>query len=138
MKKLLAIITVMLTIFCISNVKAAYTPDKQRTAIKRGDVIYFDTTGLDWNHVYIHIWEDGGDTYKDWGSNDEMTLVDGSDHIYMFTAPNDIDEKYNMIIFHNEFGGNANQTINLSYISSQKIIKLFYYYIFIHIFCFMF
>lgn len=124
MKKILAIIIVMLTILCISNVKAAYTPDKQRTAIKRGDVIYFDTTGLDWGHVYIHMWEDGGDTYKDWGSNDEMTLVDGSDHIYMFTAPNDIDEKYNMIIFHNEYGGNANQTINLSFIEQNYVYKI--------------
>ena len=124
MKKILAIIIVMLTILCISNVKAAYTPDKQRTAIKRGDVIYFDTRGLDWSHVYIHMWEDGGDTYKDWGSNDEMTLVDGSDHIYMFTAPNDIDEKYNMIIFHNEYGGNANQTINLSFIEQNYVYKI--------------
>lgn len=124
MKKILAIIIVMLTILCISNVKAAYTPDKQRTAIKRGDVIYFDTTGLDWNHVYIHIWEDGGETYKDWGSNDEMTLVDGEDHIYVFTAPNDIDEKYNMIIFHNENGGAANQTINLSFIEPNYLYKV--------------
>ena len=125
MKKILAIIIVMLTILCISNVKATYTPDKEHSAIKKGDVIYFDATGLDWNHIYIHIWEKNGATYKAWDSNDELVKVPGEDNIYMFTAPDSFDEyHYNMIIFHNENGGDSNKTINLGYIEKNYAYKI--------------
>ena len=125
MKKILAIIIVMLTILCISYVKATYTPDKEHSAIKKGDVIYFDATGLDWNHIYIHIWEKNGATYKAWDSNDELVKVPGEDNIYMFTAPDSFDEyHYNMIIFHNENGGDSNKTINLGYIEKNYAYKI--------------
>lgn len=119
MKRIINLLIVVLLLSFISNVNATYTPDKQHSVLKKGEVIYFDATGLDWQHVYIHIWEKDGDVYKDWASNDEMTKVEGTDNIYAFTLPDSIDEKYNMIIFHNEYGGNANQTIDLAYIEDK-------------------
>lgn len=125
MKKIFAFIAIILTMLCISNVKATYTPDKEHSAIKKGDVIYFDATGLDWNHIYIHIWEKNGATYKAWDSNDELVKVPGEDNIYMFTAPDSFDEyHYNMIIFHNENGGDSNKTINLGYIEKNYAYKI--------------
>ena len=124
MKKIiLSLIMIFVALFTI-NVKAEYVADKSHSILKRGDIIYFDTTGLDWQHVFIHIWEKNGDTYKAWSSNDEMTKVEGTDNIYMFTVPNDIDEKYNMIIFHSENGGSQNQTISLGYIEEKFAYKV--------------
>ena len=48
-----------------------------------------------------------------------MVKVEGTDNIYMYTVPDDIDEIYNMVIFHNIYGGDANQTISLSYIDTK-------------------
>ena len=107
----------LMILFCISNVSATYEPDKVHSVLKGGDVIYFDSTNLDWDKVFIHIWEKDGTVYKDWAVNDEMTKV--TDNIYMFTVPDDIEEKYNMIIFHNEYGGNNNQTIDLGFIEEK-------------------
>lgn len=101
------------------TVKAEYVIEKSHSIIKRGEVIYFDTTGLDWQHVYIHLWEQDGAEYKDWSSDDEMTKVEGTENIYMFTIPDEIDEKYNMVVFHNIYGGDENQTINLSYVEEK-------------------
>lgn len=117
MKRIINLLIVVLLLSFISNVNATYTPDKQHSVLKKGEVIYFDATGLDWQHVYIHIWEKDGDVYKDWASNDEMTKVEGTDNIYAFMLPDSIDEKYNMIIFHNEYGGSANQTISLGHLA---------------------
>lgn len=117
MKRFLVII--MLSFIFISGVKATYVADKSHSVLKKGETIYFDATGLDWQHVYAHIWEKNGETYKDWASNDEMTKVDGTENIYMLTLPDDIDEKYNMIIFHSENGGSSNQTINLGHIEEK-------------------
>lgn len=117
MKKVLYLLTIIFLLTFISNVKAVYTPDKSHSAIKKGEVIYFDASGLDWQHVYIHIWEKNGDIYKDWSNDDEMTVVEGTDNIYQFTMPNDADEKYNMIIFKNGISGSANQTISLGHLA---------------------
>ncbi len=114
MKRLFILFMIL---FCISNVSATYEPDKVHSVLKGGDVIYFDATNLDWHKVFIHIWEKDGAVYKDWAVNDEMTKV--TDNIYMFTVPDDIEEKYNMIIFHNEYGGNNNQTIDLGFIEEK-------------------
>ena len=117
MKKVLYLLTVIILLTFISNVKAVYTPDKSHSVIKKGEVIYFDASGLDWQHVYIHIWENNGDIYKDWSNDDEMTMVEGTDNIYQFTMPNDADEKYDMIIFKNGISGSANQTISLGHLA---------------------
>lgn len=119
MKKFFMFIIFMFTFIFISNVDAIYVPDKTHSVFKKGETIYFDSTGLDWEHVFVHIWEKNGATYKEWASNDEMTKVEGTDNIYMFTLPNDIEEKYNMIIFHSENGGKSNQTINLGHIEEN-------------------
>lgn len=108
----------MMMIF-IGKVNAEYTVYKEHSIIKQGDTIYFDATDLDWTNVYIHIWEQGGTVYKEWSNDDEMIKVENTDNIYKFTVPNDIEEKYNMVIFHNVNGGNANQTISLSYIEDK-------------------
>ena len=101
MKKV--IIFLMVFAIGIGCVNAVYIPDKVHSVLKKGETIYFDSTGLDWGKVYVHIWEKDGDTYKDWSNDDEMNKIEGTDNIYAFTLPNDIEEKYNMIIFHNEF-----------------------------------
>lgn len=117
MKKV--IIFLLLFIIEIGWVNAVYIPDKVHSVFKKGETIYFDATGLDWEKVYVHIWEKDGDIYKDWSNDDEMTKLEGTDTIYTFTLPDDIEEKYNMIIFHNEFGGDNNQTINLGHIEEK-------------------
>ena len=117
MKKV--IIFLMVFAIGIGCVNAVYIPDKVHSVLKKGETIYFDSTGLDWGKVYVHIWEKDGDTYKDWSNDDEMNKIEGTDNIYAFTLPNDIEEKYNMIIFHNEFGGDNNQTIDLGHIEER-------------------
>ena len=55
MKKIiLSLIMIFVALFTI-NVKAEYVADKSHSILKRGDIIYFDTTGLDWQHVFIQI-----------------------------------------------------------------------------------
>lgn len=124
MKKIFIFIMFIFTFIYISNVEATYVADKTHSVFKKGEIIYFDATGLDWEHVYVHIWEKNGLPYKEWSSNDEMTKVEGTNNMYMFTLPNDIDEKYNMIIFHNENSGNNNQTIDLGHIEENYAYKV--------------
>ena len=120
MKKILNIFILLLMIISIPNiVRANYVPDKQHSSIKKGDTIYFDTTGLNWDKVYIHLWEKNGAVYKEWSNDDEMTKVSGTDNIYMFTAPDDISETYNMLIFKNGISGSENQTISLGYVEGN-------------------
>ena len=120
MKKLLNVFLILLMGICIPGiVKAAYTPDKQLSTIKKGDVIYFDATGLNWDKVYIHLWQKNGAIYKDWSNDDEMTKVEGTDNVYKFIVPNDINEIYNMLIFKNGNSGSTNQTVSLGYIENN-------------------
>lgn len=120
MKKLLNVFLILLMAICIPGiVKAAYTPDKQLSTIKKGDVIYFDATGLNWDKVYIHLWQKNGAIYKDWSNDDEMTKVEGTDNVYKFIVPNDINEIYNMLIFKNGNSGSTNQTVSLGYIENN-------------------
>lgn len=124
MKRFFILISmVMCLLYIPSSVSAGYEADKEWSVIKHGDVIYLDTTGLDWDEVYIHIWQDGGAVYKDWSNDDEMTKVD--DNIYMFVLPDSADEIYNMIIFKNGMNGTGlNQTISLGYIEGKFAYKI--------------
>ena len=124
MKKIFVLISMIICLLYFPcNVNAEYEADKEWSTIKRGDAIYFDTTGLDWDDVYIHIWQDGGAEYTFWNNDNKMTKV--TDNIYVFVAPDDIDEIYNMIIFKNGINGSGtNQTISLGYIERKFAYKI--------------
>lgn len=124
-EKVLKLFIIMLLLIPTIS-KAEYTPDKEHSIIKHGDVIYFDTTGLDdnWANPQIYIWEKDADAYKEWSAADSLELVDGEEKIYKFTSPTTMDEKYNMIIFKNTNGGKSNQTINLGYIEKGYAYKI--------------
>lgn len=119
MKKIFGAILLAIMLLFVPKVGAEYTLYKTHTIMQRGDTIYFDAKNLDWSKVYIHIWEQDGATYKEWANDDEMVKVEGTESIYKFTIPEDMEEKYNKLIFHNIDGGSANQTISLSYVEDK-------------------
>lgn len=121
--KILLILALLIAIINIPTViKAEYTADKEWSTIKPGDVIYFDMEGLDWDTVNIYIWENGTNNYyKPW-VGETMDKVEGTNNIYSFTAPADMESnKYNMVIFNN---GNGNQTIDLGFIEAGFVYKV--------------
>ncbi|MCH5297901.1 MAG: starch-binding protein [Ruminococcus sp.] len=68
--------------------------------------VYFKNTGS-WGNVYIHYW--GGTDATSWPGN-KMTKVSGTTDIYSYSFPND----NNNCIFHNNSGGDSNQTDDLT------------------------
>lgn len=127
-KKVLMTILIIGLFIAMVNIpmstEAAYNADKTMSTIKSGDVIYFDTTGLDdWDNIQIYLWQDGGSYYKSWDNADTMVKV--KDNIYSFTAPSDMEaDKYNMVIFKNGKSGNENQTIDLGFIEAGFVYKV--------------
>lgn len=102
----------------------ALTADMELSTLKKGDVIYFDSTGLDWDEVKIHIWRKATDekdeNYKDWNDSDSMKKVSGN--IYSYTVPEDMTEgKYNHFLFKNSDG--TSKTTDLGFIKSGFAFK---------------
>lgn len=102
----------------------ALTADMELSTLKKGDVIYFDSTGLDWDEVKIHIWRKATDekdeNYKDWNDSDSMKKVSGN--IYSYTVPEDMTEgKYNHLLFKN--GDGTSKTTDLGFIKSGFAFK---------------
>ena len=123
--KILSLLTIMfaLTIFSyMGNVKAYTSKDMQVRDLKKGDVIYFDNSQTNWDHVYIYIWDDessNNNWYKPWDDATEMTKVEGTENIYEFKVPDDMEEnKYENVIFKNGQKNNENQTIDLGFVES--------------------
>ena len=122
MKKfLIATIIAFITIFSGTfGIKAEFRADKEWSVIKPGDIIYFDNSEYNWENVYIYLWQrvnhTDGDAYKPWNEAVQMTKVEGTENIYEFVVPDDIGEKYNMVIFKNGNSGSSNQTINLGFV----------------------
>lgn len=127
---LLKILLVMAVLIAAINIptftKAEYHADKQLQAVKPGDVIYFDSTGLsDWDNVYIYLWKGNSSEYISAWPGIEMTKVAGTDNLYSYTVPSDVDsDKYNMLIFNCNKSGNQNQTIDLGFIEKGFVYKV--------------
>ena len=97
-----------------------YIADKSVTALRPGDEVYFDNSGTKWEHVYIHIWQDNGTSYKEWNNADELEKI-GDTNFYKYVVPDNYQFRkfdYKNIIFKNGQDGNSNQTINLGFIES--------------------
>lgn len=126
-KKISFSILILSFVFAIfSNISPvnALTADMELSTLKKGDVIYFDASGLDWDEVKIHIWKknaDGsGEAYKDWNNSDSMKKVSGN--IYSYTVPEDMTEgKYNHFLFKNSDG--TKKTIDLGFIKTGFAYK---------------
>lgn len=119
------------------NYNKYVSEEKKVKAMKPGDVIYFDNSILQWEHVYIYIWDNTvnpAHSYKNWGSEDEMTRI-GETDFYQFVVP-DNDEfnnySFRMLIFRNgeTYSGtsktakNRLQTINLGYVETGFAYKV--------------
>lgn len=96
---------------------------KDVRAIKTGDVIYFDTKGLNenWDNVKIYFYSTwGGSEIVSWNDSLAMEKIDGTT-VFKYTVPANLNaesHKANMLIFQNGKGGDANQTINLAFIDT--------------------
>ena len=125
-KKLLVMAVLVAIINIPTFTKAEYHADKQLQAVKPGDVIYFDSTGLsDWDNVYIYLWKGNSSEYISAWPGIEMTKVAGTDNLYSYTVPSDVDsDKYNMLIFNCNKSGNQNQTIDLGFIEEGFVYKV--------------
>ena len=110
--KIILIITIFTAIISIPNLtKAEYIIDKKWSAVKEGDIIYFDNSQLEgWDEVQVYFFAryNHQDTpYKSWNSADSMTKI--GDNLFSFTVTEEMEEgQYNMIIFKNGKGGAAN------------------------------
>lgn len=122
---ILLIISIIMSLINIMPVVGAdtyenYVADKQVTALRPGDEVFFDNSGTDWDNIYIYIWQDNSNEYKAWNDAEAMTKI-GETNIYKFTVPNIEDfntHEYKNIIFKNGNDGNQNQTIALGFIES--------------------
>ena len=125
-KKLLVMAVLVAIINIPTFTKAEYHADKQLQAVKPGDVIYFDSTGLsDWDNVYIYLWKGNSSEYISAWPGIEMSKVAGTDNLYSYTVPSDVDsDKYNMLIFNCNKSGDQNQTIDLGFIEKGFVYKV--------------
>lgn len=96
---------------------------KDVRAIKTGDVIYFDTKGLNenWDNVKIYFYSTwGGSEIVSWNDSLAMEKIDGTT-VFKYTVPANLNAEshnVNMLIFQNGKGGDANQTIDLGFIDT--------------------
>ena len=125
-KKIFTLVIVFISvIMCTSVANAEFTDYKHWSTMKTGDEIYFDTTNYGWNNVYIYIWNSNtSEQYTSWDNAPEMQSVEGKDNLLKFTVTEDMNDKYNMIIFKNGVYGNDNQTIDVGFIESGFVYKL--------------
>ena len=109
-----------ITPIVIAETYEQYVADKQVTALKPGDEVFFDNSITNWSNVYIYIWDSTNGAYKAWNSADEMTKI-GDTNVYKFVVPEDnkfTENQYKNIIFKNGISGDGNQTIDLGFIES--------------------
>ena len=109
-----------ITPIVIAETYEQYVADKQVTALKPGDEVFFDNSITNWSNVYIYIWDSTNVAYKAWNSADEMTKI-GDTNVYKFVVPEDnkfTENQYKNIIFKNGISGDGNQTIDLGFIES--------------------
>lgn len=96
---------------------------KDVRAIKTGDVIYFDTKGLNenWDNVKIYFYSTwGGSEIVSWNDSLAMEKIDGTT-VFKYTVPANLNAEshnVNMLVFHNGKGGDPNQTIDLGFIDT--------------------
>lgn len=126
MKKFFALVIMMISVLISPLVvNAEFTDYKHWSTMKTGDEIYFDTTNYGWDNVYIYIWNSNtSEQYTSWDNAPEMQSVEGKDNLLKFTVTEDMNDKYNMIIFKNGVYGNDNQTIDVGFIESRFVYKL--------------
>lgn len=110
---------IILTILIPINIQAKYLDSFDTKNIEPGDNIYFDSSNINWENVYIHIWGSSGD-YKSWSNSDILNKI--NDNIYKFTMSKNSSGNYNMIIFKNALTG-GNKTIDLRYIDNNLAFK---------------
>ena len=110
---------IILTILIPINIQAKYLDSFDTKNIEHGDNIYFDSSNINWENVYIHIWGSSGD-YKLWSNSDILNKI--NDNIYKFTMSKNSSGNYNMIIFKNALTG-GNKTIDLRYIDNNLAFK---------------
>ena len=110
---------IILTILIPINIQAKYLDSFDTKNIEHGDNIYFDSSNINWENVYIHIWGSSGD-YKSWSNSDKLNKI--KDNIYKFTMSKNSSGNYNMIIFKNALTG-GNKTIDLRYIDNNLAFK---------------
>lgn len=116
---LLLVVLINITPNTLADSYENYITDKEVTALRPGDEIFFDNSGTNWENVYIYIWGNNGE-YKSWNDANAMTKIEGT-NIYKFVVPNDESftaNDYKKIIFKNGYSGRSNQTINLGFIES--------------------
>ena len=109
-----------ITPIVIAETYEQYVADKQVTALRPGDEVFFDNSGTNWDNVYIYIWQDKSNEYKAWNNADAMTKI-GDTNVYKFVVPEDnkfTENQYKNIIFKNGISGDGNQTIDLGFIES--------------------
>lgn len=96
---------------------------KETRALKTGDVIYFDTNGLnaDWNTVKIYFYSTwGGSEMVSWDNSLNMEKIEGTT-VFKYAVPASLNAEshnVNMIVFQNGKGGESNQTIGLEFIDT--------------------
>lgn len=114
-------IIVFFTIFTGINVVSCVSKDVR--AIKTGDVIYFDTKGLndDWNTVKIYFYSTwGGSEIVSWNDSLNMEKIEGTT-VFKYTVPASLNAEShnaNLLVFQNGKGGDSNQTINIGFIDT--------------------
>lgn len=120
LNKFLAIVA-----FCIifTGLSVVSCESKDVRAVKTGDVIYFDTKGLnaDWNTVKIYFYSTwGGSDIVSWNDSLNMEKIEGTT-VFKYTVPDSLNAEshnVNMLVFHNGKGGDSNQTIDLGFIDT--------------------
>lgn len=114
------ILLIMIMVVATSVVVATYQPDKNQQTFKKGDVVYFDNSGSNWDDVTIFIFGNG--EYKSWNERISMQLVE--ENIYSFTITEEIAAgNYTKVIFRNGTSNAENQTEDLTYIESGYAFK---------------
>ena len=110
LNKFLAIVA-----FCIifTGLSVVSCESKDVRAVKTGDVIYFDTKGLnaDWNTVKIYFYSTwGGSEIVSWNDSLNMEKIEGTT-VFKYTVPDSLNAEshnVNMLVFHNGKGGTIN------------------------------
>ena len=54
-----------ITPIVIAETYEQYVADKQVTALKPGDEVFFDNSITNWSNVYIYIWDSTNGAYKE-------------------------------------------------------------------------
>lgn len=124
MKKLKKLFTIIAFFTIFAGLSVVSCVSKDVRAIKAGDVIYFDTKGLDenWENVKIYFYSTwGGSEIVSWNDSLAMEKIDGTT-VFKYTVPADLNvesHNVNMLVFHNGKGGDSNQTIDLGFIDTE-------------------